>query len=65
MADIPKTIGVDELVQSITTATMRALKSEQPTINLERSGLFVNFRVHCGIPPVVDERLTVEAQAKR
>jgi hypothetical protein len=56
MADdrIAKTMGVDELVQSITSATLRALKSEHPTLDFAKAGLFVDFRVHCGIPPVTD-----------
>lgn len=59
----PKTIGIDELVQSITTATLRAIKKEQPDIRIEQSGLFVNVRVHCGIPAVTDrEGLKLEAE---
>ena len=64
MADdrIAKTIGVDELVQSITVATLRAIKSEQPALDLERSGLFVHFRVYCGIP-AVDKKIIAELES--
>jgi hypothetical protein len=45
-----KPIGVDELVQSITTATLRALKSELPATDFSDTGLYVHFRVYCGMP---------------
>ena len=52
---VPKTIGVDELTQALTAATVRGLKSEQPLLAIEKSGLIVSFRVYCGIPPVIEE----------
>jgi hypothetical protein len=57
MADdrIAKTIGVDDLLQSITTATLRALKSEQPELDIKSTGLIVSFRVYCGYPRVTGE----------
>jgi hypothetical protein len=52
---IAKTIGVDDLLQSITTATLRALKSEQPELDIQKTGLIVSFRVYCGYPRVSGE----------
>jgi hypothetical protein len=59
MADdrIAKTIGVDDVVQSITSATLRALKSEHPALKIETTGVYVHFRLICGIPPVTDTEL--------
>ena len=53
---IAKTIGVDELTESIAIATMRALKSEHPALQLEKTGLAISFRIYCGIP-VPEQRL--------
>lgn len=52
MADsrVAKSIGIDEMAESITTATIRALKQEHPTLDVSKSGLAVSFRIWVGIP---------------
>lgn len=65
MADdrIARTIGIDELVQSITTATLRAIKQEAPMVDATKTGLYVHFRVLCGLPPA-PERALLAAEAE-
>jgi hypothetical protein len=52
---------VDELVQSITSATIRAIKQENPGIDMAPRGLFVHFRVICGFPPAPEKALLADS----
>jgi hypothetical protein len=54
---IAKTIGVDELVQSITSATIRAVREQAPDLSIAERGVFVQFRIICGIPPATERAL--------
>lgn len=62
MADsrVAKTISVDELAESLTTATLRAIKSEHPALDVAKTGVSVSFRIWMGIPAAA-ERVAAEA----
>ena len=62
MADsrVAKSITVDELAESLTTATLRAIKSEHPTLDVARTGVSVSFRIWMGLPAATD-RVAAEA----
>lgn len=47
---VARIIGIDELTESLTSATMRALKAHSPSIDVGKSGLAVSYHILVGIP---------------